>query len=199
MRRLTAVSFAFLFLSLAANAQSAPKGNAYAGYSYLRTDLAPGGPFPIGLGPPSISASNLNGWNGSLEIKLIRWLGGVADCGGNYGSERVVPSCEVIIVCPGPFDASAHVHTFLFDPRVSVTRGAVTPFAHALFGGAHTSASGSGLSNADTSFAFAMGGGVDFRLVKRVGWRVQGDYLQNRFFNETQRNFRFSTGNVLRL
>ncbi|OLD80285.1 MAG: hypothetical protein AUF67_12780 [Acidobacteria bacterium 13_1_20CM_58_21] len=40
-----------------------------------------------------------------------------------------------------------------------------------LFGGAHTSASGTGFSNSDTSLGTALGGGVDFRLAKPIGWR----------------------------
>jgi len=71
----------------------------------------------------------------------------------------------------------------------------VTPFAQALLGGAHTNASGTGFSNADTSIATALGGGMDFRLAKR---RVQGDYLQTHFFGNSQNQFRFSTGPVVR-
>jgi hypothetical protein len=49
----------------------------------------------------------------------------------------------------------------------------------------------------DTSFAHAIGGGIDFKPVPLIGWRVQGDFLQTRFFSGTQNNFRLSTGIVL--
>jgi hypothetical protein len=139
MRRMTAVGFVLLFLSLAASAQTATKGNISFGYSYVRGNLSSNRPLS-----PTISSSNLNGWFTSAEYKPIPWLGGVLDFGGNYGTERVTPFCEVIIVCQGPLTANANVHTFLFGPRASVSLGKVTPFAQALFGGAHTSASGTG-------------------------------------------------------
>ena len=193
MRRMTAVVFALLFPSLAASAQTATKGNISFGYSYVRGNLSPNRPLS-----PTISSSNLNGWFTSAEYKPIPWLGGVLGFGGNYGTEPVTPFCEVIIVCQGPLAANANVHTFLFGPRASMSFGKVTPFAQALFGGAHTSASGPGFSNADTSVATALGGGVDFRLAKTIAWRMQGDYLQTHFFGSSQNQFRFSAGLVVR-
>ncbi|PYU22638.1 MAG: hypothetical protein DMG32_17700 [Acidobacteria bacterium] len=65
----------------------------------------------------------------------------------------------------------------------------------------------SGLANSDTSFADAIGGGIDFRIVSIVNWRLQGDLIQTRVFatsnpinllTSTQSNFRGSTGVVLR-
>ncbi len=193
MRRVTAVGFAFLFVSTAASAQTASKGNISFGYSYVRADLSPKSPLS-----PRIGNSNLHGWYISAEYKLIPWFGAVADFGGTYGTERVVPFCEVIIVCQGPLNAQTNVHTFLFGPRAAVSIGRYTPFAQALFGIAHTGASGTGFSNSDTFFATVLGGGVDFRLARTIGWRVQADQLQTHFFSNSQNNFRFSTGPVIR-
>jgi len=146
---------------------SAQKGNVFFGYSYQRTDLV------------SNARVNLNGWEGSLEGKLLPWVGIVGDFSGHYGS-----------------DADARVYTFLFGPRVSVSVGKLTPFAHALFGAGHESLNA--VSASDTAFATALGGGVDYKLIPAVGWRFQGDYVQTRFFSNTQNDFRFSTGIVLR-
>jgi hypothetical protein len=52
-------------------------------------------------------------------------------------------------------------------------------------------------SSSDTSFSDALGGGIDYRLFRGIGWRFQGDALQTRFFGNTQDDFRFSTGIVL--
>jgi opacity protein-like surface antigen len=104
----------------------------------------------------------------------------------------------VIPICPGPLNAKVNVQTFLAGPRVSLTIGKVTPFAQALFGGAHTIANGTSFSNSDTSFGTAVGGGMDFRLGKTIAWRVQGDYLQTHFFGSSQNNLRISTGLVVR-
>jgi hypothetical protein len=184
MRLGTMVGFAILLFATAVNAQIPTKGNVYFGYSYVRADLS------------SLGGSNLNGWNGSLEGKVIPWLGIVADLGGNYGTERVQTPC-VPGPC-GPVDLHARLHTFVFGPRLSINVGKFTPFVHGLIGAGHVSASGSGISNSDTSFASALGGGLDYRIVKGAAWRFQLDNLQTRFFSNTQNNFRFTTGIVLR-
>ncbi len=46
----------------------------------------------------------------------------------------------------------------------------------------------------DTSFATALGGGLDYKIIRPVAWRFQGDYVQTRFFGTTQNNVRLSTG-----
>jgi outer membrane protein with beta-barrel domain len=155
-----------LFLLTTVAAAQEPKGNVFFGYSYQRTDLV------------SNNGVNLNGWEGSLEGKVLPWVGIVADVSGHYGS-----------------DADASVYTFLFGPRVAVSVGKLTPFAHALFGAGHESLNA--VSASDTSFATALGGGVDYKLIPAVGWRFQGDFVQTRFFSNTQNDFRFSTGIVL--
>ena len=50
----------------------------------------------------------------------------------------------------------------------------------------------------DTSFATALGGGIDYKIIRPVAWRFQGDYVQTRFFGATQNNVRISTGIVFR-
>jgi len=118
--------------------------------------------------------TNLNGWEASAQYKFRDWIGGVADFDGHYGS--------------------GSVHSFLFGPQVSLP-SKVSPFAHVLLGGAHFSDSGVG----NTSFAMAIGGGMDYQVNDRFSWRiVQGDYLLTRFFDNTQNNGRISTGIIYR-
>jgi hypothetical protein len=119
--------------------------------------------------------SNLNGWDGSLEGQFLPWVGVVADISGNYG-------------------AGESLHNVLFGPRVSVPIGRFTPFAQALVGVGHSS----GNATSNTSFADAIGGGIDYRLIHGIGWRFQLDALQTRFFGQTQNDVQFSTGIVLR-
>jgi hypothetical protein len=76
--------------------------------------------------------------------------------------------------------------------------GKFTPFAHAMVGAGHQSDNGGGLSNSDTSLATAIGGGLDYKLIPAVAWRLQGDELHTRFFGSAQDHFRFSTGLVIR-
>jgi hypothetical protein len=117
---------------------------------------------------------NLNGWNGALEGKVAPFFGIVADISGQYGS-------------------GVSQHNVLFGPRVSTSIGRIRPFAHVLFGVSHISGGG----DSDTAFGDALGGGIDYKLIRAIGWRFQGDLLQTRFFHDTQNDFRFSTGVVV--
>ena len=177
MPKLTTIAFIFLLLPTAALAQIPTRGNVYFGYSYGSADLSSNG------------RTNLNGWNGSLEGKVLPWIGFVADFSGLYGSQN--------ISAVSPFNVTSSITTVVLGPRASVSIGKFTPFAHALFGASHIHDSASGLSESDTSFASALGGGIDYRLIHGIGWRVQADMLQTRFFSGTQNNFRLSTGIVL--
>ena len=181
-RRNLIAFLSFLAVSCALSSVAAaqvPKGNIFVGYSYGSADLNHN------------NRSNLNGWEGSLEGKFLPWVGLVADFNGLYGSNNFPSSSTQI------FNVDAREHNFLFGPRVSVSVGKIRPFAHALFGAGHVSVSTTGYSASDTSFAEALGGGFDYKLVPLISWRFQGDYLQTRFFGNTQNNGRFSTGIVL--
>jgi opacity protein-like surface antigen len=171
----------FLVLSCALSSVAVaqiPKGNIFVGYSYASADLNHN------------DRSNLNGWEGSLEGKFLPWVGIVADINGLYGTNNFPSSTQI-------FNVDAKEYNYLFGPRVSVSVGKIRPFAHALFGAGHVSVSTTGYSASDTAFAEALGGGFDYKLVPLISWRVQGDYLQTRFFSNTQNNGRFSTGIVL--
>jgi opacity protein-like surface antigen len=146
------------------------------------------------------SSTNLNGWNASVEGKLFPLVGIVADVSGHYGSQTVTDECGNIAGCvPVQDHMNAHMYNFLVGPQISFSIARVRPFAHALFGGGHLSESTSTqpFSASDTAFAYALGGGIDYRLAGPLRWRVQGDFLENQFFGKTQNNFRFSTGVVL--
>jgi Outer membrane protein beta-barrel domain len=193
MHKVLAIGFLFLLLPVLVHAQL-PGGSLFVGYSYVNADI----PFnnPIQFLPSG--RTSLNGWNGSLELKLLPWIQGVADFGGHYGTQRITLTCEAIPNCtPTSVNANSNLHTYMFGPQAAVSIGKITPYAHALFGRAHTNAHTAGLAASDSAFSTAIGGGLDYRLIKGLGWRVQGDYLQTRFFNSTQANFRFSTGLAL--
>lgn len=124
---------------------------------------------------------NLHGWNASIAGNVNRWLGFVGDFSGHYGS-------------PSGVDVSDH--TFMFGPRVTARSEKATPFFHALFGGARAS----GLGVSETSFAMALGGGIDVNAGQHVAIRViQADYLMTRFASDTQSNMRLSFGVVFKI
>jgi hypothetical protein len=183
--------FASLFLCSAfAAAQVPTSGNVFLGYSYLNTSAS-------NLGIYSSGRSNTNGWEGSLEGKIFPFIGIVADFSSHYGSQNVTFVCPVTLSSGGceNVNASFNERNILFGPRVSVGVGKFRPFAEALFGAGHINIDGGGT---DTSFATALGGGLDVKLIRPIAWRFQGDYVQTRFFGATQNNARLSTGIVLR-
>ena len=180
MRKLLLLIFGLGLLAGCASAQIPTSGNVFVGYSYYNADLS------------SLGRSSFNGWTGSLEGKIFPFIGIVADVSEAYGDETAQ------ILCPGPICPTttirAHEQNFLFGPRVSVSVAKIRPFAEVMVGAAHISAGGS----SDTSFATAIGGGLDYKIIRPVAWRFQGDYVQTRFFGTTQNNVRLTTGIVLR-
>lgn len=184
MRNVLIIAFVMFALAGLASAQVPTSGNVFFGYSYYNTDLS------------SIDRANTNGWEASVEGKVLPFIGIVADFDGHYGSQNFGLGTVPVGACPSSgclvkFNANVTEHNFLFGPRVSVSVGKFRPFAQAMFGIGHVNASAAG---SDTSFATALGGGLDYRLIRLVAWRFQGDYLQTRFFGTHQNNVRLSTG-----
>lgn len=121
----------------------------------------------------SDDAVSLNGWNASLEGNFLPWVGIVADIGGTYGhhvSEK----------------------NYLFGPRISARVGRYRPFAELMIGAAHINVNDGDATN--TSFANAIGGGLDYQVFGPVSVRGQLDWIHTRFFSNGQNDVRFSTG-----
>ncbi len=156
---------ALLVILMLPSAARAQKVQVFGGYSYLRLDTGAG-------------KVNLNGWEASATVKNT-WLGLTADFSGHYGS---------------PQGTSTSVQTFLFGPQLSLPVPFVSPYVHALVGGARE-ASG---NFSDTAFAAAFGGGVDAHIAPLLSYRLfQVDYLATRFGGNTQNHLRVSTGLVI--
>jgi len=123
---------------------------------------------------------NLNGWELSGQYKFSSWLGVVADFDGHYGSPQ------------GP---STSKYNYLFGPQVSFP-ARVSPFFHVLVGGSHQHSDGVG---SDSSFAAAIGGGIDTKISGPFYWRIiQGDWIHTSLFGGGQNNGRLSTGIVIK-
>lgn len=175
--------FALLLLVLLSSAFASaqvPSGNIFFGYSHGSTGLSNNG------------NTGLNGWEGTLEGKIIPFVGLVADINGQYGSTSAFPTSNGSLV-----HVSASEYNVFFGPRVSVTVKRFRPFAEALAGVSHVGVSGNGYSASDTALGYALGGGLDYKFWGPLGWRFQGDFIQTRFFGTTQNDGRFSTGIVL--
>ena len=174
MRKLIGIVLLFLLVSVVAVAQE-DKAEVFGGYQYTR----------LNTGVSGVDSINLNGWNASVSGYFTKNLGISADFSGAYGS---------------PFGVSTRMYPFMFGPIVHLPNSSkITPFAHALFGAAHLTASASGVSAGETDFAWAAGGGLDAHLNSRYSVRLaQFDFLQTRFGGDNQNNFRYSAGILIK-
>jgi hypothetical protein len=169
----------FLTMTGAAWAQIPTRGNVFFGYSYENAAVSQG------------DGGSSNGWDATLEGKLLPWIGLLVDVDGHYGSRTYQ--------CPGvgcPVSADITEHNVLFGPRVSVQVQRFRPFAEFLVGVGHVSRS-NGISDSDTSVADGVGGGLDYKIFGPVTARAELDWINTRFYGDTQNGVRFSTGLAL--
>jgi hypothetical protein len=184
MRKIALIALMFSIFAGVAAAQIPTAGNIFVGYSFENSSSS-----TLNL---DLSRPNLQGWQATLEGKVLPFLGIVADFSGHYGSK------SFSLPTPGGLaevTVNGHEGEVMFGPRVSVSVGKFRPFAEVEFGVGHISTNGTGK---DTSLATAVGGGLDYRIFRPLAWRIQGDYIGTRFFGTTQSDLRLSTGIVLR-
>jgi opacity protein-like surface antigen len=117
--------------------------------------------------------ANGNGWNVALTGNLTHSIGITGDFSGNY-------------------ESGSSLYTYMVGPTFALRRERVTPFAHALFGGAH--------ADGVNAFSMALGGGLDVNAGEHVAIRViQADWLMFRRAGESNNgNARVSVGLVFR-
>ena len=116
---------------------------------------------------------NGNGWNVAVTSNVSHSIGLTADFSGNY-------------------ESGSSLYTYMVGPTFALRTERVTPFAHALFGGAH--------ADQLNAFAMALGGGADVNAGDHFAIRlIQADWLMFRRagVNSTA-NARVSLGVVFR-
>jgi len=163
--------------------QSSSQMDLFGGFSYVNHDISLSGP------------NGLTGWNASATFRVKHQYGVVADFSGYYPGYN--PGC---VGCGD----HAKIHTFLFGPQVSITRGRVTPFARFLLGDTHMHPTIGGLPllvvfTSDNSFTYGAGGGVDVGLTRRVALRGQVDWLHNGFQTQDNQRRNEEIHNVVRI
>jgi hypothetical protein len=157
-----------LIASMAARAQEAgDKIELFGGYAYMHFKSTP--------------AANLNGFDLAGQYKVGDWfglkLGVVADIGGEYGKVNGV---------------SSQVYTYIFGPQISWPHR-ISPFVHVLGGLGHFS----GGNFTSRGLAYGIGGGVDYKISRRLNWRIiQADVLPTHLGSNDQHSARVSTGIV---
>ncbi len=115
--RVFAGAVLFLLCFLDTGFAQIPKANIFIGYSYLSADV-----------PNTSTRRNLNGWEASLEGKVLPFLGLVVDGSGHYGTTQI-PVCPVPVggSCAG---VDGTLFTALFGPRVSASFHGVRPLVN---------------------------------------------------------------------
>jgi opacity protein-like surface antigen len=152
-------------LSALAWSQNAPSRiEVFGGYSYTSSNFA-------------WTGNGENGWNAGAALNAYKWIGFKAD----FAQYRY----SYFECCP---DHSTTT-TFLFGPQVSIPlprESRIRPFGEFLIGGAHITynVNSNNFFKQGTSFAWAVGGGLDFRLSNHFWLRGEGDYLHNHFITE---------------
>jgi hypothetical protein len=169
--------------------------NFFAGYAYRRAHVVAGHP------------TNLNGWDVSVEARIVPHFSAVTEFGGNYGSTTValppIPPCPVA-PCLLPASVTVHLHgpQFFVGPRFYGSVGNTRIFGHVLFGAGGLNPTvklGPTFGVSDDTYGEAIGGGYDYRLDRHWAWRTQVDYLHmHADFGNVRNDARVLTGIVAR-
>ena len=202
-----AVLSALLTIGMTAWAQEYPLAEAGVDYSYAR--YAPSASYTKG--------HSLNGGGGTFVYNISEYLGLKADLQG-YGSnhtEFIIPAgISPNFPHGGTGNVQGNLFTYLFGPQLKIRVPKIQPFAHLLFGGAHSNVYGNAFKTicqpivggcafsktpSGNAFAMAFGGGVDIPIGQHISFRpAEIDYLltdfSNQFNNGVQNNFRYSAG-----
>jgi hypothetical protein len=149
----------------------APAPDLFAGYSYTKAGEA-----------------SLHGWQLGGSYPLGQSLRLVVDLNGHYGSFAQADLTQL---------------TFLAGARWVWAKGRFVPFVEGLLGGARTKTSvdlsSGSITDTDTDWGPAFGGGVDYRFADRWAARAQVDLLVLRAEGAWESDPRLSLGVVYRL
>jgi hypothetical protein len=143
-----------------------PKVEIFGGYQYFHN-----GQLHIAGQDVPNSSENWNGWDTSVTGNFTKHLGVTGDFSGNYKTFDNVAGSGV--------NVDGRLYTFAGGPVVSYDAGGkINPFVHALFGGAHASASAAGQSLSHNVFIMMFGGGVDAKVAKHIKIRpIEFDWI----------------------
>lgn len=122
-----------------------------------------------------------HGFDVNLAYNVKDWIGGVGDFG--YCKETGLPS-----------GVGGHDFNYMLGPRVTYRNNSkLQPYGQVLLGGQNESIGGTSAN----SFAFTLGGGVDYKYNDRFSIRViQAEYLWNHFGGTGWNNARIQAGLV---
>jgi hypothetical protein len=170
-----------------------PKNELFAGYSFNSADIN-----TLTIDPHRTAQ---HGVNLAYARNVTDRIGLVVDASGHF--HRNTFNTGV-----GKFSSQRDQYFVLGGIQLRAGKGnRMRPYAHALFGASLFRGFTSDIRSAGnvytfddaTSFAMALGGGLDLQLGKRIDWRlIQFDYSPTFFGSGRQDNFRISTGIVFK-
>jgi opacity protein-like surface antigen len=186
-----------LWVVTAAGSYAQPPAMAPTG----RTELFGGFSYLIRNYQRGFASGGMPGWQASLDVPLRRSIGLAVEGAGYYQGN--------------PYGSNFDLHFLSAGPQFSKASGGRTLFGEATVGIAHLNGA---TGPADTSvnvtiprlagnFAFAMtaGGGMEFRLTRRLRLRAGADYVYTNFTSTdnqihgiTNSNVRIAAGPVWR-
>jgi opacity protein-like surface antigen len=175
-------------LAQGTTADDYPKVEVFVGYSAL----GDAGSGRISFGPTASTDSKYGtetGFETSVIANFNKHFGIKGDFSAHFGNDSgstPLTSCPAICTTvTQDFQFKTRVYNFLAGPEFKARNSSrFTPFAYALAGVAHTSATFTTtgptlnllLKKSDNSLAMALGGGLDIRGGKRVSFRGTMDY-----------------------
>jgi len=116
------------------------------------------------------SSSALLGVNVGAQLKLKRWFGANVDFGDYFsqGSSNGLQKPTVTSILAGP--------------EFYIPADNITGFIHVLFGGEHTG--GVTGMKPDVAYAYAIGGGFEYAVSKKIAVRLAGDDINAAFVQD---------------
>ena len=215
LKRLGSIAIMVSFLQLSAVAQATTdrsKGEFFVGYSNNQVD--------IGVSDDDDDFEDFfqdrvsaHGFNVSGVGNVSRWIGIKGDVSAHFKNFDIDDPFTPSTV----YQVDASLWNFLAGVQVKDNNrdgGRVKPFAHVLAGAAHARTEFNeaffegpfctdpefdcgDVTESETGFAAAFGGGVDVRVNRRFSVRaIQVDYNPTWFGGSAQHNFRFGVGVV---
>jgi opacity protein-like surface antigen len=165
-----------------------PRFEIFAGYSAIGEANSRS----ISLGPTASVGGNYamnKGFETSVIGNFSKHFGIKGDFSAHFSNDSArgtINACNpTCITATQDFELKTRLYNFLVGPEFKARNSSrFTPFAYALAGVAHTSATFTTtsptlnliLKTSDNSFAMALGGGLDIRASKRVSFRGTMDY-----------------------
>jgi hypothetical protein len=117
-----------------------------------------------------------NGWNGDIGYNLVKTFMVEGDLGGYYSHNNNI-----------------HSYTFGVKAQTPLRHRGFNPWGHFLLGGSHVSRL-NGSSN--SAWSWALGGGVDTMVYKKLGFRLTADVFRTNFNNSSDLHLRAGGGVV---